>query len=71
MCLHIFHVISLCGIGVYYVLFNTVSLRLLLFDSQFDKARFGGTLSAAARPNVNVTRKHVEVIHVPLAVPDA
>ncbi|KAK0135333.1 hypothetical protein N1851_028826 [Merluccius polli] len=32
---------------------------------QFDKARFGGTLSAAARPNLNVTRKHVEPCHYP------
>ncbi|KAK0151887.1 hypothetical protein N1851_006746 [Merluccius polli] len=31
----------------------------------FDKARFGGTLSAAARPNLNVTRKHVEPCHYP------
>ncbi|KAK0140296.1 hypothetical protein N1851_022771 [Merluccius polli] len=31
----------------------------------FDKAQFGGTLSAAARPNLNVTRKHVEPCHYP------
>ena len=54
--------------GVYNVIFNT---RLFLVDFQFEKARFGGTLSAAAKPNVNLTRRPVEVIDVPIAVPDA
>ena len=59
------------GIGAYDVIFKTILLILFLFYFQFEKARFGGTLSAAARPNVNVTRRPVEVMDVPIAVPDA
>ncbi|CAL8239792.1 unnamed protein product, partial [Gadus morhua 'NCC'] len=43
--------------------------RPALTLSMFDKARFGGTLSAAARPNVNVTRKHVERPPSPATTP--
>ena len=58
--------------GVYNVfIFKTILLRLFLVDFQFEKSRFGGTLSAAAKPNVNLTRRPVEVIDVPIAVPDA
>ncbi|XP_059892304.1 uncharacterized protein LOC132446171 [Gadus macrocephalus] len=43
--------------------------RPALTLSMFDKARFGRTLSAAARPNVNVTRKHVERPPSPATTP--
>ncbi|CAL8378226.1 unnamed protein product [Gadus morhua 'NCC'] len=39
--------------------------RPALTLAMFEKARFGGTLSAAAKPNVNLTRRPVEPCHSP------
>ncbi|CAL8301230.1 unnamed protein product [Gadus morhua 'NCC'] len=43
--------------------------RPALTLAMFEKARFGGTLSAAAKPNVNLTRRPVERPSSPATVP--